>query len=72
MPAFATGTAHGFGIMLMASRVVDEDATRAAGELVLREGSFVHLLADLGDDSGGSRGAGVARSRRCGHIVHVD
>ena len=45
--AFATGTAHGFEVTLMATRVVDEDATLAAGELVLHEGSFVHLLADL-------------------------
>lgn len=49
-PTFASGTAHGFDVTLMATRVVDEDATLAAGELVLREGSFVHLLAGLDGD----------------------
>ena len=33
----------------MAARQADPEATLAAGELVLRDGSLVHLLADLGD-----------------------
>lgn len=43
----ATGSVAGRQIHLVATREVDEEATLAAGELVLRPGSVVRLVPDL-------------------------
>lgn len=43
----STGSVAGRDVHLAASREVDEEATLTSGELVLRPGSLVRLIADL-------------------------
>lgn len=68
----STGTVAGRDIRLAATREPDEEATLAAGELVLHPGSLVRLVADLDAPvtTITRRGGWPAHPRR--PIVHVD